>query len=180
MVMKANEVKILLQKYYDGMTSPQEEADLENYFLENETGPEFEADRLHFLSVAAMRDEEIPVPDNLEMLVRGRLDGVRKIQGKRSRLIFISVSIAAALILMFSTRLFLVEHGRSHEITDPKIAYAESRQALETVSRYFNEGTAHLSDLGRINQAMEPLGKLTTLDQTVKNLSGLGKSDNRK
>ncbi|MFA5815664.1 MAG: hypothetical protein WC865_08600 [Bacteroidales bacterium] len=179
--MKTNEVKILLQKYYDGLTSSREESDLEEYFLNGQVDPEFEADKLHFLAVAAMRDEELPVPDDLEASVINTLKEAQKdqVHGNR-RIMYLAFSIAAGLLLMVSTFLFLSRQDETQYISDPKIAYAESREALEMVSKYFNEGTSQLSGLSRINQAMEPLQKLNSLDQTAKRLSILGKLQNQK
>lgn len=174
--MKTNEVKILLQRYYDGLTSSREESDLEGYFLNGQADPEFEADKLHFLAVAAMRDEEIPVPEDLEASVQKILKEAQKdhIPGSH-RILYVALSIAAGLLLMVSTFIFLSRQDPKY-ISDPKIAYAESHQALELVSKLFNEGTSQLSGLSKINQAIEPLSKLNSLDKAAKSLSNLGKS----
>jgi hypothetical protein len=76
---------------------------------------------------------------------------------------------------MVSTFLFISRSNDSLFVTDPKIAYAESREALEMVSKYFNQGTAKLSGLGKLNQAIEPLNKLNSLDKAAKSLSEFGK-----
>ena len=179
--MKTNEVKILLQKYYDGLTSVQEESDLEQYFLNDRTDPEFEADKLHFLAVSSMKDEEIPVPDDLEASVLQTLKEAQKNRMRSSRrTLYLGLSIAAGLLLMVSTYIFLARQDQTLYINDPKIAYAESRQALEMVSKMFNEGTSQLSGLSKFNQAVEPLSKLNSLDKAAKSLSFLGKSHNEK
>lgn len=179
--MKTNEIKILLQKYYDGLTSSAEEAELERYFLANDTDPDLDADKLHFQAMASMRDEEIAVPEDLEASVLQTLQKVQKTVAPGSRrFIYWSVSIAASLLLMVSSYVFLSGDHRSNLVTDPKIAYAESRQALEMVSKYFNQGTAHLSGLSKINDAMQPLNRLNSLDKAVKSLSALGKLPNQK
>lgn len=181
MVMKTNEVRILLQKYYDGLTSAQEESDLQSYFLDGRADAEFEADRIHFMAVAAMRDEEIPVPGDLEASVLETLQRVQ-IEPARAnrRILFTVLSIAAGLLLLVSTVVLLSKQDQTQYISDPKIAYAESKQALELVSKLFNEGTAQLSGLSRINQAVEPLRKLNTLDKAAKQLSSLGKLQNQR
>ena len=179
--MKTNEVRILLQKYYDGLTSAAEESNLEEHFLNGQADPEFEADILHFLAVAAMRDEEIPVPDDLEASVIQALNVVQKnpIHGNR-RILFMALSVAAGLLLMVSTFIFLSNQDQTRYISDPKIAYAESREALELVSKMFNAGTSQLSGLSKINKAVEPLNKLNSLDKAAKSLSELGKLQNQK
>ncbi|MFA6125688.1 MAG: hypothetical protein WC699_00145 [Bacteroidales bacterium] len=179
--MKTTEVKTLLQKYYNGLTSNAEESSLEEYFLSGPTDPEFEADRLHFLAVAAMRDEEIEVPGDLEATVLQTLNKVRQEQGRGNRrILYFTVSVAAGLLLLVSSYLFLSRQDHTMYIEDPKIAYAESREALEMVSRLFNQGTSQLSGLRKINDAVEPLNKLNTLDKAAKSLSILAKSKNEK
>jgi hypothetical protein len=176
MDMKTSEIKILLQKYYEGSTTTSEETDLEKYFLNSPADPEFDADRLHFEAVASMRDEDIPVPEDLEFSVLETLGKVQRLQSRGNRrIIYVSLSIAAGLLLMVSTFLFISRSNDSLFVTDPKIAYAESREALEMVSKYFNQGTAKLSGLGKLNQAIEPLNKLNSLDKAAKSLSEFGK-----
>lgn len=179
--MKTNEVKILLQRYYDGLTSFREESDLEAYFLNSRVDPEFEADKLHFLAVAAMRDEEIAVPEDLEASIKNTLKEAQKGQVPGGhRILYVALSIAAGLLLMVSTFIFLSRQDQTKYISDPRIAYAESHEALEMVSKFFNDGTSQLSDLSRINQAVEPLSKLNSLDKAAKSLSKLGKLQNQK
>jgi hypothetical protein len=179
--MKMNEVKILLQKYYEGLTSPGEESDLEEYFLNGQVDPEFEADKLHFLAVAAMRDEEISVPDDLEASVLDVLKVAQKspVRGSR-RIIYLAMSIAAGLLLMVSTFLMLSRQDQTRYITDPKIAYAESREALEMISKLLNEGTSQLSGLSKIDEAVKPLKKFSALEKAATTLSEIGKSQNEK
>jgi hypothetical protein len=179
--MKTSEVKILLQKYYDGLTSLEEESRLEKYFLVGQADSELEADRLHFVAVSSMRDEDIQVPEDLEISVLNVLKEAQKksMNGNR-RMIYTVLSIAAALLLMVSTFIILSRNDRAGYVTDPKVAYAESRDALEMVSKLFNQGTSHLTGLNRINQAVEPLGKLNTLDKAANSLLELGKKQNEK
>jgi hypothetical protein len=178
--MKTNEIKALLQKYYDGLTSFSEEAALEEYFLNGPVPEDLEADRLHFQSILAMRDEDIPVPDDLEDSIRANLTRIQKIAERNSRrYVYMVLSAAAALLLMVSTYIFISNQNQTEYVTDPKIAYAESKEALELISKYFNEGTAQLNNLAKIDQAMEPLNKLNSLDKVAKGLSKLGKTQDQ-
>jgi len=180
MVMKTNEIKALLQKYYDGLTSSSEEAAIEEYFLNSPVPEDLETDRLHFQSILAMRDEDILVPDDLEDSIRENLNRIQKVSERNSRrYIYMVLSAAAALLLMVSTYIFISNQNQTEYVTDPKIAYAESKEALELISKYFNEGTAQLNNLAKIDQAMEPLNKLNSLDKVAKSLSKLGKTQDQ-
>ena len=181
MVMKTSEAEILLQKYYDGLTSPEEEAAISSFLLDDAVPAGFEADRLHFEAIASMRDEDIPVPEDLESSVLAELsrvqNPVRRI-GRRS--VYMVASVAAGLLLMVSSVLFLSRNTESTTVSDPQLAYAETRQALETVSRYLNEGTSRLSGLSRMSSAIGPLSHLKSLDKASQNLSRLGRENTNK
>jgi hypothetical protein len=171
----------LLQKYYDGFSTPEEESELADYFLQEDTDPEFTADRLHFIALSSIRDEDIPVPVDLELSVLQSLERVRKAEANaKKRILYTVMSIAAGVMLMISSVMFITRHGGPDPVTDPQVAYAESREALELVSKYFNRGTDKLSGLGILNEAVEPLEKLNSLDRVARNLSELGKSINEK
>ena len=62
--------------------------------------------------------------------------------------------------------------------SDPEIAFAETKEALDLVSKYFNQGTQELKVLSRVEKAFEPLSNLEKIDQTKKNLQYLGRLDN--
>jgi hypothetical protein len=174
--MKTSEIRTLLQKYYDGLTSPQEEAAIEDFLINGPVIHELEADRLHFQSILAMRDEDIPVPEDLEDSIRANLNRIQ-IRPEKStrRVIYLIMSAAAALLLMVSTYVFVSNQNQTEYVTDPNIAYAESKEALELISKYFNEGTAQLNSLAKIDMAMEPLNKLSSLNKVANGLSKLGK-----
>jgi hypothetical protein len=179
--MKTSEVEILLQKYYEGLTSTLEETALASYFRDHPDVPGFEADRLHFEALASMRDEEIPVPEDLEAGILARLNRVQQPVRKLARRnLYVAMSAAAGLLLLVSSVMFLSRNNDQGSISDPELAYAESRQALELVSRHFNDATAKLTGLGRINSSIGPLTQLKSLDKASKSLTMLGKTEPNK
>ena len=65
--MERNQVHTLLQKYYDGMTSKEEDRELLNFFRTGEVPEEFDIDKMHLLALEDMQNEDIEVPDNLKL-----------------------------------------------------------------------------------------------------------------
>jgi len=174
--MKTNTIEVKLQKYYDGLTSPEEEAELEEYFMQDSVDSLFEAEKLQFQAITSIKNDEIPIPYDLEETVLQALHNVQSAPRRTAGKVWtIVLSTAAALVLMVSTAIYLFRQNQPQPLNDPKIAYQESLLALETVSKYFNKGTEQLAELDKINQAIEPLNKLNTLDEAVKKLSALGK-----
>lgn len=174
--MERNQVKTLLQKYYDAVSTREEEDMLRAYFKGKELPDEMKLEQLHFLAMADMQNEEIEVPNDLESKILARLSVE---QSKRnwlnSRMLFTAVSIAAGLALVISTFVFINNQKDLGTYDDPQIAYAESKDALDMVSRYFNQGTSGLTNLREMDRSMEPLNNLERVEDVSKNLKYLGK-----
>lgn len=177
--MKTSEIKILLQKFYDGMSSPDEELFLEEYFLKGQIDPDLETDERYFRELKDLKSESIEIPDDLESLVLNRLQSEQdRPERKSNRLIYIILSSAATVLLLVSSLFFLSQRDHTPELRDLQVAYAESLQALETVSSYLNQGTEGLANLNKLNEAVEPLKNLNSIQKATKELSLLSKLGN--
>jgi hypothetical protein len=177
--MKTNEIKILLQKFFDGISTPEEEFILEEFFLSGKAHPGLETEERMFREMLNIRNEEIPVPEDLESLVLNRLAPLQNMPSKnRSRVIYYMMSAAAVIVLLISSVVFLNRQDQSMVISDPQLAYAESREALEMVSSMLNRGTSGLNTLNKLNTAVEPLQNLTSIDKAANELANFSKLRN--
>jgi hypothetical protein len=176
--MRTNEIKALLQKFYEGGTTPEEELLLEGYLLNDEVDPEFSADAEYFRELRDLRLEEIPVPDDLESSLISRLEGIQTPSIKPSRKwLYTVISSAAAVMLLVSSLIFLTRKENSMEINDPQLAYAESYEALAAISAMLNQGTSKLQGLEKMNQAVKPLKTLNSINRAADELSVLSLID---
>lgn len=176
--MERNQIATLLQKYYDGMSSQEEENKLLEFFTREELPEEFDIDRKHFMALADMQNEEIEVPADLEANILARLAVEQKpVRLLNSRVLYTITSVAAGLALIVSTFLYINRQPNLGTYDDPQVAYAETREALEMVSQIFNQGTEKLSGLGEMDRAMQPLATLNKVDKVSDNLKYLGKFD---
>jgi hypothetical protein len=174
--MNTNEIKTLLQKYYDGWSTPEEELLLESYFLNGRPDPDFAADEQYFREMKGIRLEEIPVPEDLEQSVLTRLESFQsQSPGNSRRLVYLIMSSAASVLILVSSILFLNRRDPVNELSDPQLAYSESLSALELVSGYLNQGTSGLSGLSTLSDAVEPLKKLNSIHRATQELSVLSK-----
>lgn len=179
MAMNTNEIKTLLQKYYDGWSTPEEELLLESYFLNGRPDREFAADEQYFRDMKEIRLAEIPVPEDLEQSVLNRLESIQgQSAGSSRRLLYLVMSSAASVLILISSILFLNRRDLVNELSDPQLAYSESLSALEKVSGYLNQGTSGLSDLSALSDAVEPLKKLNSIHRATQELSVLSKLGN--
>jgi hypothetical protein len=168
----------LLQKFYDGATTPEEELMLEGYLLDGAVDPEFIADQEYFRELRDVRMENISVPDDLEASLIANLESIQNRTIKPSRRWLYSViSTAAAVMLLVSSAIFLSRKDNTMEINDPQLAYSETYQALATVSALLNEGTSKLQGLDKLNKAVKPLKGLNSINKATDELSVLSLID---
>ncbi len=100
--MDKNEVKQLLERFYDGTASEREESRLRHYLLSENADAEFAADRKIFQ--AMQQTETIPMPDDLETRLSSLIDKLDKNerknkQPKRVKILYMASAIAAAAVL---------------------------------------------------------------------------------
>lgn len=174
--MERNQITGLLQKYYKGMSSQDEEKKIMNYFSGGDVPDDLEIDRKHFLALADMQNEDIEVPSDLESNILKLLAAEQKpVRRLNSRMLYTLTSVAAGLALIVSTLMFINRQPDLGTFDDPQIAYAETKEALEMVSQLFKQGTDKLSGLEEMDRAMQPLNQLGRVDMVSENLKYLEK-----
>lgn len=174
--MDIQKVEQLIEKYYKGETSVNEENQLVEYFNTTSDIPEHLLNEKEVFSMYAMAaDEEVPIEgfmDNLEKVIDDRVK-VRRI-GVRNKVYWITSVAASIAILVSSYFMFINTRSSSmYEITDPQLAYEETQKALLYVSQKLNKGTAPLSNLTLINKPAESLQNLEKLDEGLDQLQKL-------
>lgn len=148
--MKEEKLKELLERYYNGNTSDEEEFLLKEYFSGNDILPGYEAETEIFRFYSA--NERMAAPsDKLESSILDSIDYLeedRKLKKsifKRRRIIIISAA-ASLLILAGSYFFFISRTGPKDTYNDPRIAYAEAKRILYDVSVRLNRGTQTLQN----------------------------------
>lgn len=174
--METKRTQILLQKYYDGISTPEEELDLLKYFSENEVPEEWKSAKEQLLGFHDIRDEEISIPEDLQQSIIKNLEPLqidKKVKRLNTRPIYSVISVAASIVLIASALLFMNRQPDLGSFDDPDIAYAETKEALDMVSKYFNQGTEKLTNLGKMEEAVKPLVNLKKVDDTRRTLGYL-------
>jgi hypothetical protein len=161
--MKEDELKDLVGKYYEGISSFEEEKVLREYFSKN--SPEgFEAEReifSYYRSIVAAPEPSV----DLNARIIGRINALESTrEGKRHRK-YLAPMLSVAASLFILTGLWLFYQNRIESIdtyNDPAIAYAETMKILYSVSVQLNRGAI----------TMEPLSKLNDItDKSIKTIS---------
>lgn len=142
-------IRMLLEKFYDGLTTETEEKTLHDYFRQgNDVAEELKEEQLFF---RAMQPEDCPVPVALgERLARqinqwNTVEKTARRSSQRASLRWITAA-AASLLLVVSVSVF-VYHGQGKAqqppqdtYTNQEDAYAQTSKALLKFSKSLNKG----------------------------------------
>ena len=130
-------IKELLEKYWAGETSLEEEKIIQEYFKEN---PSLTEEGQYFRAIAA----------NQKLTYKGEVPGKPKIFRKQW------LSVAATVAVGVITAIIALDNSRKDDpfaVTDPQEAYEVTRQALMMISSNLNETRQYPAELSKINKA---------------------------
>lgn len=160
--MEPSEIKRLLSKYYDGLTSEEEERTLERFFRNEDVPAELKDEqafftRLHSLNATAGVPEGFD--ERLDRLIDGLAAGesrpVAKTVPLRRRLRYVA-GIAASVMLVASVGFGLINRADSADIVhaDDRIALAQAQQAILDFSLTLNKGLDQMETASRETAAI--------------------------
>lgn len=168
--MEPEVIKYILQKYFDGESSLEDERILHHYFRSDQIDREFLPYRDLFAGLSGIRDLEISIHE--EDLMDFILENEHQEKTRYRKLWQIVTGVAAMLLIA----LFVVYYTNDKPnwkdtYTDPDQAYATAVQTLHFVAGKYREGLAQLKPVSKFNQAIEPMSK--SLDLLKKGFYGI-------
>ncbi len=168
-----NRIRVMLDRFYEGESSVDEERELQHFFRGSELPEEWRAEKDIFDALKESK-EAIPVPDDLNRKILQRLDAQIRKDARRRRISLYSLSgIAAGLLALITIYQFvlrdvkpesLAQNSLKESFDDPMEAYEEARRTLAYMSAKLSNGTRELEHIQKAGQAtMEPLQSLSML-----------------
>jgi len=168
----------LLERFYKGETTLDEEKYLEQFFNKGNVPEALFADKELFLVMKEPGNVEIP--DDLNVRISDAIDRAVRNEFKTRRISWYSLSgLAAGLLVLISVYLFFLKDGSESLFTDktmedtyddPIEAYEEAKRTLAYVSNKFNEGTSELQHIQKVNRTVENLQPLTLINKGNKEI----------
>jgi hypothetical protein len=181
--MNFKEIEDLLEKYYNGETTLVEERRLKEFFLREPVPVHLEPEAELFRTLHAASDQNIDDADFDRKFMERIETPVIPIYSSRKKFYF-SLSLAAAIILLigllFTFRDAMHKRSFNNTITDPQLAYSETRKALMLVSINFNEGLDQVQHLSGFKRGMDEMQKLSTFYKYQPLIINPGDSDRQK
>ncbi len=152
-------LKKLLEKYYDGSSSADEEKKMLELLKHENLPSEFSEDRM--MITGLFGNEEIPEPSpDLDERIMTSIDESERnrkiISGKRR--LYSIISVAAAILIIISFWFILEDNSRVKDTySDPQLAYNETIEVLYNVSSNLNKGRDQMEELSMISQTKSRL-----------------------
>jgi len=188
-LMNKEEIKHLLQKYYNGDTTLDEEIYLKNFFRGGDIPEEMiiEKEIFRYFILPSVIPE--PSADFEEKIFSAIDHGESNIvkSRKRSRLYKTLTGIAAGLMILAGSYFFFTGRSEPHDTySDPELAYAETMKILNDVSARLNRGTKSLRQLSVLHdetsRSLEIVSRSTAIIEEKmkpldKILEAIGKAD---
>lgn len=158
--METKEIAGLLQKYFNGETTGDEERTLETYFTAGNVADEFKEYTEFFSGISELANTTTN-SDIEEEVMNYILENENREKRKYRWLWQIVTGIAASVIIILGGFLFYQQQQKSFKDTfdDPKEAYAYAQQTLQFVSVKYNKGIAGLSEFEKLQKAAKPIKK---------------------
>jgi len=180
--MKEEELKKLIEKYYNGESTEDEEMALRVHFRQNDIPEEYEPEKAIFGYYA---EGAVPEPsEGFEYRILAGIDIYANKSGSQKirKFLLPILSTAAGLLILTGSYIFFLHKAEPRDtFTDPKLAYSETMKILMEVSSQLNHGAKALEPVGKINKmtfkSFESINKSTTIiEKNLKNLDYLKKA----
>lgn len=179
-----NNLRHLLNKYYSGETSIEEENALRYFFLNEPYPDEFEADSLIFsINQPGSKSDDIDTIN--EAINRTISTGIREKNARRNLRImnFKWVSaIAASVLLLLSLGWFFASKNETKTLTDtyndPAIAYEQTKKILLMISGGINKGLTGIESFSEINHSLQKLSPIAEMPKQMERFSAIQIMDN--
>jgi hypothetical protein len=181
--MKEEELKKLIEKYYNGECTDDEEITLRDYFRQIEIPAGYETEKEifgYYSQTGEIIEPSLGFEDRILSGIDSYEKNIRTL--KIRKFIFPLISTAAALLILAGSYFFFSHKTEVRDtFTDPKLAYAETMKILLDVSSQLSRGNQALEPVGKLNKmtfkSFESINKSTTIiEKNIKNLDHIQKT----
>ncbi len=173
-------VKQLLQLYFDGKSSFEEEKELCNYFQSGEIDDEVKEYAEFFGGIVEI-SEQGSNADLQEEIMDYILEQEHQDKRKYRNMWQMVTGIAASVIIILGGLLFYQQQQKPFEDTfeTPEEAYVQAVKALQLMGSKYQVGVDQLEALQKFNTSIEPLENMEKLTKASKPLKESAKTLNK-
>ena len=160
--METKKIAELLQTFFNGESTFEEERTLETYFKSGNVADEFKEYAAYFNGISELAN--VAVNRNIEEEVMDFILENENREKTRYRRMWQTVTgIAASVIIILGGFLFYQQQQKPFDdsFKNPDEAYAYAQQTLQFVSGKYNKGLAGLSNFEKLQKASQPIKRAT-------------------
>jgi len=180
--MNYNSIKELLEKFYSGETSLEEEATLKRFFAEEIVPERLRADQELFRSLTALEEESI-LDEDFDKAVLAQME-FKSHKWRRREWIYTLSSLAAAAIIVISLWIggtFSHQQQLPGTVNSPQVAYEQTKKALMEVSANLNKGLVPVQRATeKFDEPVQQMSKMGNMEQVISNVKYLGEINRAK
>jgi len=169
-------IKFILSKYYDGLTTIEEERLLRMYFAENQISESYLSDKDLF---SVVNQDEILVLPTRE--IWDKIAAFEKKKSKRSKTVRAISSIAASILVVFSLSVWYYTYSTKHEkfvsdsYSNPEEAYKAVQKYLGLVSTKLSYAYTELKPIEKLSIPCETIQSFSRIEENFQRLKQLDK-----
>lgn len=181
--MDLKRIKALLEKYYKGETSLEEEKILKEYFCKENIDAEFIPDKDIFMYQIQENEDIHNVPDISNEIWESLNSCEENKDKKNNKLAYVFLRIAAGILILVGSYYIISDQVLNTDqniiikdtFSEREVAYEQAKETLLYVSALLNNGTDHLEPIHKINEGTQKLNKLSKLNDGIKELEPIMK-----
>ena len=164
-------IRVLLDKYYNGETTLDEERLLKQYFAENNVPESLVADKELFLVLA-----EKPLTHNLaiEQSIRSEVDKWKNAESSRKRFynrLAVALSSAATIAIAIGLTFFLIQQNQTEKYVDtfddPQLALQETQRVLALVGSKIANAKHELKPLNHLQKPADSFRSFSKVAESM-------------
>lgn len=168
--METKRIAELLDKYYRGETTLEEERQLKGFFQQEEVPEELQAAKDVFLLYTGLAQQPVDLPEGLEerlsaSIGRWQQESQRRRPWLRPSIRRWSMGIAASLLIAAGMGIYLQKsEPKQHDtFTNPALAYQETQRALQLFATALQKGEAQMAKAEKTTlKVQQTLENITT------------------
>ncbi len=173
--MERENIKVLLERFYAGETSREEEVFLQKFFSQPNVPEEFYAEKEHFLLLMQWQSES-PLDEAFDAKVMREIGAPHKPKS-HSVVWYALAGVAASILLVLALWVGNMQDKKSvlsGTTSNPALAYVQVRTALQMVSGNLNAGLRPAKIATReFSTSLEKAGKIKFLNTSLKPMKKL-------
>jgi hypothetical protein len=152
--MNVEELQKLLDRYYNGESTEEEELRLSRFFTGENIPAGYDTEKILFSHFKTFAGIPAPSPDFESRILSG-VDASEKtlLSSQMRRYILPVLSAAAGLIILAGSYFFFINRPEAEDtFKDPQMAYNETVKILMGISSQLNHGARALKPVSKLNE----------------------------